>query len=40
MADVVVVNKVDSAAAEAVAEVVANVLSVNPTRRSCRRPRR
>ena len=30
MADVVVVNKVDSAAAEAVAEVVANVLSVNP----------
>jgi predicted GTPase len=30
MADVVVVNKVDSASAEAVAEVVANVLSVNP----------
>jgi predicted GTPase len=30
MADIVVVNKVDSATAEAVAEVVANVLSVNP----------
>ena len=30
MADVVVVNKIDSASAEAVAEVVANVLSVNP----------
>jgi predicted GTPase len=30
MADVVVVNKVDSADTEAVAEVVANVLSVNP----------
>jgi predicted GTPase len=33
MADVVVVNKVDSAAPEAVAEVVANVLSVNPDAR-------
>ena len=30
MADIVVVNKVDSATAEAVSEVVANVLSVNP----------
>jgi predicted GTPase len=30
MADVVVVNKVDSASAEAVAEVVGNVLSANP----------
>jgi predicted GTPase len=33
MADVIVVNKVDSASAEAVAEVVANVLSVNPQAR-------
>jgi len=33
LADVVVVNKVDSASAEAVAEVVANVLSVNPQAR-------
>ncbi len=33
MADVVVVNKVDSASQEAVAEAVANVLSVNPTAR-------
>ena len=30
MADIVVVNKVDSASAEAISEVVANVLSVNP----------
>jgi predicted GTPase len=36
MADVVVVNKVDSASAEAVAEVVANVLSVNPHARVVR----
>jgi predicted GTPase len=33
MADVVVVNKVDSASTEAVAQVVANVLSVNPEAR-------
>jgi predicted GTPase len=36
MADIVVVNKVDSATQEAVAEVVANVLSVNPTARIVR----
>jgi predicted GTPase len=30
MADIVVVNKVDSATAEAISQVVANVLSVNP----------
>jgi predicted GTPase len=40
LADVVIINKVDTASAENVAQVRANVASANPTPASSRRRRR